>query len=532
MASITRKRKAVNGMDDAAKKLRITDASAPIENIEEVSESDYKQEEGDDEDVFSRRNSHDVNTPNTPGSPAPGRKKFPSEYKTIKCTWAGCDKAFNRPARLTAHLRSHTNERPFVCTYVDCDKTYMDDKHLKLHIKAAHTKDREFQCDWEGCGKTFLTSTRRNRHRATHDGPGRFVCTEYSLCNQTFRKHETLERHVRSDHLQMAPYPCTYVDLITSVVCSAAFDGAAGLKKHHDREHTTPQFFCPSCFQPEMVDMNGHPIALAFTTNAKLQSHIRKEHAECLFCNIKFSSYRELEKHVETQHSGLSLEERKNVACAFPECNKTFTKQSNLNQHFSTAHANKRYICGEIDVSNVKDIGYWDPSDACGREFFAKANVEDHIRTAHLGLASKINVSRNKDQDTPVRQSKPSALQELAGTAYSGDERRTIPCLMPGCDRMFIRDYDLQNHVRRDHCMDTPTIEAIIESRAALQSYPPIVPDELSDLEARIMGEVEEMTKQYADVSGLTGIYGAPAVDWNSAPIPAAQPPFWFGGGM
>ena len=36
-------------------------------------------------------------------------RKFPSDLKKIPCPQPGCDKTFNRPARLTAHLRSHSN---------------------------------------------------------------------------------------------------------------------------------------------------------------------------------------------------------------------------------------------------------------------------------------------------------------------------------------------------------------------------------------------------------------------------------------
>ncbi len=57
------------------------------------------------------------------------RAKFPSDLKTLACTWPGCPKTFNRPARLRDHLNSHTNSRPFKCPYPDCDKDYIEDKY-------------------------------------------------------------------------------------------------------------------------------------------------------------------------------------------------------------------------------------------------------------------------------------------------------------------------------------------------------------------------------------------------------------------
>lgn len=109
----------------------------------------------DDDDDFTTN-------PQTPGSEAPSspttgvttpRTKFPSDLKTLSCTWPGCSKTFNRPARLRDHLNSHTNSRPFKCPYADCDKDYTVDKHLKQHIKATHTNERRHVCQKEGCGR-------------------------------------------------------------------------------------------------------------------------------------------------------------------------------------------------------------------------------------------------------------------------------------------------------------------------------------------------------------------------------------------
>merc|ERR1712098_269576 len=222
MASRVGKRKAPASLEDFEKRQRIErPPSPPVEQTQETDDEDdeYRAEGGE----FSEEE-HIADTPVTPFSP--GRKKFPSELKTIKCTYEGCTKTFNSPARLTSHLRTHTNERPYACTYEGCDKTYFEDKHLQQHIKGSHTKERSFPCDWEGCNKSFLTSTRLNRHRNTHTGQHVYRCTAYPPCNEPFRKHQTLQRHIRSVHLLLAPYPCIYVDPVTSAPCNAGFDGA------------------------------------------------------------------------------------------------------------------------------------------------------------------------------------------------------------------------------------------------------------------------------------------------------------------
>ena len=415
MSTSTKKRKAASGSNESAKKIRV---EKPLESLKqfqlptrqnqfssasEVQSGSLELEDDDAEDLYRKFSSsssdEDEKTTDTPVTPfSPARKKFPSELKTIKCTWEGCTKTFNRPARLTAHLRSHTNERPYVCNYEGCDKAYLTDKHLQTHIKGSHTHERSYHCDWEGCNKSFLTSTRLKRHKEAHKGHERFRCVAYPPCNQTFRKHQTLQRHIRSEHLELAPYPCTYIDPITGETCNAGFDGAIGLRKHEERVHGAAQFFCPQCIVPGAFGLDGTPIYLGFTTDTQLQSHVKKEHANCPFCDLKCSSQRELQNHIDSQHSGKPLEERKKISCTYLGCDKKFTKPGNLKIHIRTAHMGERYICCTFDISDYPDVEDFDPADACGKDFVSKFNLVDHIRTAHLGLPSLVNANRKKSK--------------------------------------------------------------------------------------------------------------------------------------
>jgi general transcription factor IIIA len=505
MPTATKKRKASSGLDESAKRLRVEKplprsnelqllnlevlesslkigtSNQPLELEEDDEEDDYKQSK-----LGSSDEEETADTPVTPFSPA--RKKFPSELKTIKCTYGGCTKTFNRPARLTAHLRSHTNERPYVCAYEGCDKAYLTDKHLQTHIKGSHTHERSYHCDWEGCDKSFLTSTRLKRHKEAHKGHERFRCTAYPPCNQTFRKHQTLQRHIRSDHLELAPYSCTYIDPITSEPCNAGFDGAVGLRKHEERVHGAAQFFCPQCTIPGAFSPNGTAIHLGFATDTQLQSHVRKEHANCPFCDLKCSSQRELQNHIDGQHSGKSLEERKKISCTYVGCNKKFTKPGNLKIHIRTAHMGERYICGTFDLSSHPDVEDFDPADSCGKDFVSKVNLIDHIRTAHLGLPSAVNANRKKnvadsddfietDEDEYIerpkkntkrraKKAKATEIDQLLGT----DPNRNIFCLIPTCSHKFIRDYDLQVHLRTVHeSMDPDPSLAFPDFESAFQ---------------------------------------------------------------
>jgi general transcription factor IIIA len=487
----------------------------------------------DDENDFSE-DDQVADTPTTPFSPA--RKKFPSELKTLKCRYEGCTKTFNRPSRLESHIRSHTNERPHKCTYEDCDKAYLQEKHLQQHVKGSHTHERNFQCDWEGCSKTFLTSTRLKRHQSTHEGKERYRCTAYPPCAQTFRKHQTLQRHIRSEHLHLAPFPCTFVDPITNIPCTGGFDGAGGLRKHEERVHGGAKFFCTECTIPNAFDANGAPLHPGFTTNAQLQTHIRKEHANCLFCDLKCSSQRELQKHIETQHSGTTLEERKNVPCTFAGCAKKFTKKSNMEQHVNSVHMGQRFICGSFDVSSTPDLEGFTLDSGCDQEFVSKANVEDHIRTSHLGLPSLINANRVKSTTVSVvedddfgsqakkgrkKGKKASAIDQLLGID------RNIPCIFPDCAHRFVRDNDLQNHLRSAHQPAPPTVDDALN----FQNFQDRPAFSFPDMNMLMGGESlgGQATPQDDGRAELDALYDQADINWEFQRRGLEGGPFWVG---
>ncbi|KAG5994451.1 hypothetical protein E4U43_003235 [Claviceps pusilla] len=402
--------------------------------------SQYDDDDGDDDFTTAQTPSStpDVDSPVTAATTP--RAKFPSDLKTLACTWAGCPKTFNRPARLRDHLNSHTNSRPFKCPYDDCAKDYIEDKHLKQHIKAAHTNERKYACQAQGCGKSFVTGTRLKRHQAVHEGADRFRCHN---CGQSFRKRETLTKHVRKEHLHIRAFACPEQD------CPESFDSKPALKRHRDKIHGELKFWCGECALQQ--GPGGSQLRVGFTTELLLQAHLKKEHQNCLFCDYKSTSKWELEQHVDMRHSGKTVMDRKVHACTHPGCGKKFTKPSNLKAHIRTAHEGFRFVCGQFTLAG-DDFETWTDDRGCGQKFSTKVRLEDHIRFIHLGH-ERPRLSRVDPPDDPT-----SVIDELTGVA--NQVKQTIFCTE--CNEGFTRYHDLEAHLAKGHAPE-PTSEPTSE---------------------------------------------------------------------
>lgn len=419
------KRSAIEEASGASptKKLHIDFTRSNLEDIEDdqtTAQTPSSSHEPDHE--------HDPESPITAATTP--RARFPSDFKTLACTWPSCPKTFNRPARLRDHLNSHTNSRPFKCPYDACDKDYTVDKHLKQHIKAVHTHERKHVCQREGCGKTFVTGTRLKRHQAVHEGADRFRCDD---CGQSFRKKDTLNKHVRKEHQGLAAFPCSEAN------CTSAFDTKASLKRHRDREHGEPKFWCGECAVEVLA--GGTKTRVGFTTELLLQNHLKQEHQNCMFCDFKSASQGELGRHVELYHSGKSVQDRRTEECPYPDCGKRFTNRSNRNNHVRTAHEGFRFVCGEVILTGPGLEG-WSNDQGCGDRFCAKARLEDHVRYIHLGQ------ERPKLSAPIMEAPQPSYLiDDIAGVAMQA--KASIFC--PQCPETFIRYADLDLHIEREH---------------------------------------------------------------------------------
>ncbi|KAF2234369.1 hypothetical protein EV356DRAFT_466913 [Viridothelium virens] len=443
---------------DPAPEVRLSKDSKELSNQDIL----YRDGTGEISDVSSTTDDADqppsnVTTPMTPLSDSATKRVRPKIYT---CPFQGCGKAYDRPIRLNTHLRSHTDERPFTCPHAGCDKSFRREGHLDYHIKNVHLNQKDYVCQWEGCRKAFVTATKLRKHYESHQGQLQHRCTGYSPCKEHFRKHSTLQKHIAIVHLQQKPFPCTHMDE-TGEKCTYAYDTIGRLRAHQGRVHGGIRYWCAVCNgDDETMAPSLSQELVGFATYGELQSHIKHVHPPvCKQCDAILPSQRALRKHVELNHAGLELKDRKVFLCDAPECEKSFTRQNNLRAHVRAAHENRRFVCGQVELSHLKNVKDWDGANACSRDFASKAGLEDHIRTQHLGLAGKSRRAGPHNQSTAQSETGTlSGIAKLTGAGYGEETGRDIECIIPTCPYRFHRYYDLEVHLASMHDMPSEEI--------------------------------------------------------------------------
>lgn len=361
-----------------------------------------------------------------PQTPAASGRKISS------CPYQNCPKSFNRQARLTEHIRSHTNERPFKCAVQKCDKAFLRDSHLKHHMKSAHTNERDYSCTWSNCNKNFATGTRLRRHEASHETKEKYTCKGFGGCNETFRKHATLTRHILSVHENTKPFPCTELCCETGKLCSSGFETAEKLRSHQRAVHDPTRFICGEC----PITSDEANAQVAFSTYALLQSHMSEAHPpSCSHCFLLCASDKDLRRHLELTHNMVEPQvdssPNSSFPCTYSDCTRTFTKRGNLNVHVKTVHEHRKdFVCGETELTLTRQSGQdqWEGGTedseitGCGRHFTSKATLEEHVRTVHLGMKSK----RKERNEKRKAETAANAENEDGGSGPLVKKRRNL----------------------------------------------------------------------------------------------------------
>ena len=105
-----------------------------------------------------------------------------------KWTCEVCGKIFAHTSNYKNHIRTHSDERPFVCHV--CSIGFKERYHLKKHTLFKHTGELNEVC--RRCGKRFKDSTAVRAHERIHSDARPYTCQR---CGKAFKTSECLWHH-------------------------------------------------------------------------------------------------------------------------------------------------------------------------------------------------------------------------------------------------------------------------------------------------------------------------------------------------
>lgn len=213
--------------------------------------------------------------------------------------------------------------------------------------------------------------------------------TECSMCNEVVSHIYTHVARKHSDFDFKCP-SCSYAA------------GSLALLKDHYRVHGPKDAELKQCdvCQREVLNLKAH-IRYAHTDKKKSSFH-------CSICKKSFGVKSRLNRHM---NSHLGMKDK----C--PICNKELSAQ-HIPEHMKQVHQKeKRHCCPE-----------------CGKGFFAKRDVEKHLKT-HEGYKSVCNLCGKSV----------SSIENHMTIFHSGIDRRVV---CPQCGLKFV---NLKEHIREVH---------------------------------------------------------------------------------
>ncbi|RUS87656.1 hypothetical protein EGW08_004579, partial [Elysia chlorotica] len=187
-------------------------------------------------------------------------RHFHCSGKPYQCPFDGCDRSFTGKSKLELHVRSHTDERPFICD--KCGHGFRGNQELKAH-KLTHTNEKAYQCP--KCDKNFKLLSSMKRHLQFHDGNMPYHCDHHG-CKKMFKSRYDLKCHYRL-HTGEKPYKCKEPG------CGMAFRIPCQFTMHK-RSHTGER--------PFVCTMDG--CNMAYASSNTLQAHMLTHTTDRPFC--------------------------------------------------------------------------------------------------------------------------------------------------------------------------------------------------------------------------------------------------------
>uniref|UniRef100_A0A672QTJ1 Uncharacterized LOC107595368 n=1 Tax=Sinocyclocheilus grahami TaxID=75366 RepID=A0A672QTJ1_SINGR len=150
-----------------------------------------------------------------------------------------CGKTFRLRAQLNAHLRSHSDEKPFKCD--NCEKAFKYTWNLNKHKREHADKDVRLPFSCRFCGRAFASPDSLKKHLRLHKGNKPFRCLD---CGKNFARHGHLMAHKNVHRRNIQCSVCWEVlpsigdlrrklkELFKCGLCQKAFVDSKALSEH------------------------------------------------------------------------------------------------------------------------------------------------------------------------------------------------------------------------------------------------------------------------------------------------------------
>ena len=125
----------------------------------------------------------------------------PRYFLTMEFSCKICAKVFRFKSQVIEHEKLvHKGVRDY--KYSDCDKTYRRPQSLRKHIDDIHLR---FQYYCSECEKTWNSQSGFNQHTLSYHKNMTYNC---EMCSDKFISTQTLKTHIRAIHLK-EKFSCT-----------------------------------------------------------------------------------------------------------------------------------------------------------------------------------------------------------------------------------------------------------------------------------------------------------------------------------
>ncbi|KAB7501122.1 Zinc finger protein GLIS2 [Armadillidium nasatum] len=130
-----------------------------------------------------------------------------SQHGSFYCLWRGCSrtKGFNARYKMLIHIRTHTNERPYLLEkfkntlrafYRAVSPLGFSNHGENVMLNTHFKREKPYVCTVPGCGKAYSNSSDRFKHTRTHFVEKPYEC-RHPGCGKRYTDPSSLRKHVK-----------------------------------------------------------------------------------------------------------------------------------------------------------------------------------------------------------------------------------------------------------------------------------------------------------------------------------------------